>query len=380
MTIRIIHLTTFLQGGAGKVIIDLIDSQLKAGYEVECFSNKTCYPGYLSYPEYERALERMGVRHVKLEGLFKREHSLQVSASKQLAEYIGECRNTVIHSHAAIPSLLGLLLNETRETPVPVIQTMHGWGTNKSIAQSSQDIAILNRLNRVITVSEASRNFLLTQGVSPKRLTCIYNGIAPKNTFRSKDFQFGAKEHKQALKLVCVGSVCERKNQAMLVKAVERLINDGANIACYFFGELEGEYADQLLSYVKTHNLADCIRFKGAIEGVSDIIGQFDLMVLPSKAEGLPISLIEAFRERVLVLSSNIAECQELVTDKVNGLTFELASLDNLVAKLRYAMNLSDVQVKCMLASAYHRFEDGFALESMFLEYIALYEQVLAGK
>lgn len=49
---RILHMTTFLQGAAGRIILDLLLKQREAGHEVALVMNKKAERGYLSYPVY----------------------------------------------------------------------------------------------------------------------------------------------------------------------------------------------------------------------------------------------------------------------------------------------------------------------------------------
>ena len=44
--------TTFLHGGAGKVVCDLSCSLLNRGHKVFVFASKTTYPGYEHYEKY----------------------------------------------------------------------------------------------------------------------------------------------------------------------------------------------------------------------------------------------------------------------------------------------------------------------------------------
>lgn len=49
---RILHLTTFLQGGAGRVVTDLALEQQRAGHDVRVITSATGLNGYCNYDGY----------------------------------------------------------------------------------------------------------------------------------------------------------------------------------------------------------------------------------------------------------------------------------------------------------------------------------------
>ena len=53
---RILHLTTFLQGGAGRIIVELAREQQRQGHEVMVVASRRGAPGYGNYQEYLQTL------------------------------------------------------------------------------------------------------------------------------------------------------------------------------------------------------------------------------------------------------------------------------------------------------------------------------------
>ena len=51
----------------------------------------------------------------------------------------------------------------------------------------------------------------------------------------------------------------------------------------------------------------------GETENASSYIEHFDAVILPSKSEGMPITILEAFRAKVPVIASRIPENEELL-------------------------------------------------------------------
>lgn len=71
-----------------------------------------------------------------------------------------------------------------------------------------------------------------------------------------------------------------------------------------------------------------------ASDEVAGLLGEADMLVLPSFAEGLPVVLMEAMAARLPVVASRVAGVGELVEDGVNGLTHPAGDLATLTAQL----------------------------------------------
>ena len=59
-------------------------------------------------------------------------------------------------------------------------------------------------------------------------------------------------------------------------------------------GELDDALMNQMKEKVKSLGLEDSVQFLGVREDVADILQSFDLFLLPSLFEGLPVTMIEA--------------------------------------------------------------------------------------
>ncbi len=381
MTVKkhIIHITTFLQGGAGRVICDLACDQLRRGFNVSCICNDVSYPGYSSYPEFEDCLSGNGVAIHKISHLFKRDLSGIAKAGELVFRYIqDEDLPYMVHCHASVPSLVAMTARDLGACSFPIVQTMHGWGTNKSHEQECMDVEILSNVDLVVPVSESAKGLLKNKGVPEGKMVTIYNGIPePRvNIGLEEDFQLKRRLNENAFLILCLGTVCDRKNQVLLVEAVARLVALGIAVQCFFFGEDDSEYANVLKKKVELMGLSDSISFEGAVMHADRYLSLFDLLVLPTKSEGLPLSILEAFREKTLVAASNIPECRELVQDKKTGFLFDANSVESLTAVLAGVFNLEKRVEKGIIDLAFGQYENNFRNSVMLNKYSHLYSQL----
>ena len=102
-------------------------------------------------------------------------------------------------------------------------------------------------------------------------------------------------------------------------------------------------------------------------------LSQFTAIILTSRNEGLPISIIEAMREGLAIISTNISGIPELVENKHNGLL-----IDRSVEQLKEIFNNMDsYNWEDMGENSLKLFEDKFTLDRVFTEYCDIYDSLL---
>lgn len=376
--LNIAHVSTYLQGGAGRIIVSLIGRQIKQGNNVICILNRKAYPGYTNYKHYLEQLERIGCRVYMLDSLFKRNEKIYPTAAEDMACIIKEHKIDIAHCHASVPAHIASLARVRAGLSFPIIQTMHGWGENKTPEQERFDVEVMNNIEAVVAVSDSSRLLLERKGVGPSNITVIYNGVS--EVIRVPDCLDSEIEEfwgAAALKVLCIGTVCERKNQRLLVDAVISIRDSTDEIKVVFAGDDNSDYAVELKSDIK---FDEQFKFVGISDETPALMKEADLVVLPSLSEGLPITVIESFRDGVLVLASDIAENCELVENAKNGLTFFSSSLSDLSSMLLKVLNMSDNEKEILINSALKDYRDSFSIEKMSESYDRLYERfILSG-
>lgn len=375
---NILHITTFLQGGAGKIIVDLAISQKKSGHKVYVITTLSEEKDYCNYPNYIAELRHNDIECIKIDSSFKRDLYLNFNAVHKVTECIREFNIEIIHCHAAIPCMIGLLARQVFLEHIPILTTMHGWGLNKTVEQSRMDVHLLNCCDAVVSVSNSDGKLLISKNVDKNKLKTIYNGIEKtySDISLSIDIQKYLKQLKNNKLLIgCIGTVCDRKNQELLIKALNE-IQDDNDYHLMFFGE--GEGINRLEKFVVENNLQDKIIFFGGVERAFQYIKYFDFMCLPSKSEGFGLVIIEAFREMVPVIVSDIDVFKEIVEDGINGFMFKSNDRESLKNLLRKVKRMNKEYITTITDRAYKSFINNFTKDKMIEGYNNLYAQLLS--
>lgn len=81
----------------------------------------------------------------------------------------------------------------------------------------------------------------------------------------------------------------------------------------------DGPEQESLHRLVKELELADQVRFLGRIDRVEAVYAALDLLVLPSRSEGLPNVLLEGLRADVPVVATAVGAVPDVLTDPMAG-------------------------------------------------------------
>jgi sugar transferase (PEP-CTERM/EpsH1 system associated) len=220
-------------------------------------------------------------------------------------------------------------------------------------------------------------------GVPPARISQVYNGV-------DLDRFQGQRGDRQAIPgcpftdpaLFVVGTVGRMqtvKAQTLLARAFVRALElepslcDRLRLVMVGEGPLRAE-SQALLDAAGAGSLA---WLPGERDDVPDVMRGLDCFVLPSLAEGISNTILEAMACRLPVLATAVGGNVELVDDGVTGALVAGADLDALAAGL-VVMASDPARAAAMGVAGRARVEQHFSLRSMVGAYHGLYDKLLA--
>jgi glycosyltransferase involved in cell wall biosynthesis len=158
-----------------------------------------------------------------------------------------------------------------------------------------------------------------------------------------------------APRLVCVGRLCEQKGQLLLLEAVRRLLERGADVELVLAGD--GEMRATIEQTIARDALGKAVRITGWIDShqVREQILSARALVLPSFAEGLPVVLMEAMVLGRPVLTTYVAGIPELVRHGENGWLVPAGDVDALTEALAQAIAATPAELERMGAAGRRR-------------------------
>lgn len=154
-----------------------------------------------------------------------------------------------------------------------------------------------------------------------RKLSTIHIGIDADLYGRSPDPSFREK-YGIGKSTVIIGAVSRldepKKGIGVLLKAGRILKDKGADFKILIVGD--GDSKRRLLKLTDELGLNGSVIFLGFWKDLPDIIGKFDIFVLPSLSEGFPIVNLEAMASSLPVVSTEVGGVPEAVKTDVNGI------------------------------------------------------------
>lgn len=234
-------------------------------------------------------------------------------------------RIQVVHTHKYKEAILGGLAAKLAGIPV-VVKTVHGLtefpsGLAKYRVGLIQKIDLLlsrHLCNQVIAVSREIENKL--SGYYNGKLTFITNAVEPDVA----DIQLAEDAGLEKLALLkqqymligSIGRLVYVKGYDIFIEAAHLIIKSYPNVRFILVGE--GPELRKLVDLVDGFGMKDYFIFTGFTRNRLAYLAKFDLFLLSSRHEGVPVVLLEAMALKI-----------PIVATRVGGIPFVLDHLNN---------------------------------------------------
>lgn len=227
----------------------------------------------------------------------------------------------------------------------------------------------LENCDRIVFISEIAQNKFIGNHpeINPKKTTFFHNGID------DLPFKTVSPMNEYKYRLASTGSLTHRKGQYLIIEALNQmnptLLKD---IYLSIYGN--GEDYQELVHKVKEYGLQEHVDLPGSIPNllVHEKLLKSNIYILMSNTEGLPISILEAMRAGMGVISTNVAGIPEEV-DERNGILIN-PDLQELINVLN---NIDQYDWENMGKMSRLRFEEEYTFDVMRKNYADMFDSVL---
>lgn len=258
------------------------------------------------------------------------------------------------------------------------VATCHGWpGTSLTLkAYARLDRRILRSFSQIGTVSRNVHAHLQRAGVAPERMTTIPNGIDAEPYRQAFPAPGIRTNDPHAVVVGLVGRLSTEKGWTMLVQAALRVVATVPEARFVFVGE--GPQRRELELSIRELGLERNFHFAGKRKDMAEVYAAFDMVVLPSFDENMPMVILEAMAAAKPVIATNVGENPRVIVPGETGTLVQSRCADQLGEAI--------LQLSCNRALAVEmgkkgrqRVESTFSLGLLTERYLKLYEASLRG-
>ena len=345
----LIHEFPPIGGGGGPIARDLSLQWVKAGHRVRVVTARF---GDLPHRENIDGLDVVRLDCHRTES-FRAKMKAMIGYVTAASRYcLFDCKDfqpDLIHVHFAVPNGPAAMI-AAKKMKVPYVITAHlgdipGASPEKTKKwfQYIQPFTppIWKNAARVIAVSEFSRAMALKSYNVP--IDVIPNGIDYEK-IRNPEIV----KH-ETPKIVFAGRFVPQKNIAQIINTLEEVRD--LNWHATLIGD--GQDKEMLMALCEEKGLQDRIDFPGwkTPEEVIGIFHQSDILFMPSRSEGLPVTGIQGMASGLALLLSNAGGNPEIISEGVNGYIQDPDDTEAYANNLQLLLTDSDRLLKMRKAS-----------------------------
>lgn len=184
--------------------------------------------------------------------------------------------------------------------------------------------------------------------------------------------------------LVCsVGQAVYRKGWDILVQAFARVQEQVPQMRLLLVGAIAkkgvGEsdiYQKELFNLIDNLKIQDYVQLTGVRNDIGDILSAADIFAFPSRAEGLPLALVEAMAAGLPCIASSVGGVPEVINNNVNGLLVASEDIDAFAGGLKKLA--VDQMFRSKLSEKAPTSLEVFSLEYQTKNILKIYDELLA--
>ena len=303
----------------------------------------------------------------------------------KIAKVIKEARPDIVHTRnwAAIDGVIGARLAGVKN----IIHGEHGREASDPTGANLIRRKIRKGLNPLIsgfvTVSLDLKRWLIQDvGIPEKKVIQIINGVdtnkfAPQKNKKSLRGKFGFDA--DAFLIGTVGRLDPVKDHKTLINALADMITHSQNKKIKLMIAGSGPEEQGLRKMAAEIGVEEMICFLGERSDIPELMQSMDVFVLPSIAEGVSNTILEAMACGLPVVASRVGGNHELIDDGKTGFLFVAGDYRELAGRLSFYSGNHSVLIEHGTRGRI-RAEELFSLQMMIERYEKLYCSTFDGE
>jgi glycosyltransferase involved in cell wall biosynthesis len=354
-------LPSLATGGRDKFNLDLVERLTQRGYEISIATTLDSDNAWA--PEFTRFTA----------DVFHLPNFLRVADHPRFLAYLIASRrpDAVVISHSELGYLLLPYLRARCPEPAYVDYCHFEEEDWKSGGYPRLSVAMQSSLDIELVSSQYLKGWMVERGADPGRIDVVHTNVDVERWQRNDaarvrlraEWEIGDDEPL----MLFAARLCEQKQPQILVGVFAELNRRGVPFRAVIAGD--GQLREAVETSLRLERLTDRVRLLGSVRTAEmrDVMSACDLLLLPSRWEGIALSIFEAMAMGLVVVGADVGGQRELVTPEC-GILLPVADEETQIKQ--YADTLAtllrdDESRRAMGRRARERVRESFDLERM---------------
>ena len=344
---------SFELAGAEIMCENLIYGLTKLGHQVIAVS---------MYDKKTAITERLENKNIKIHYLGKKS-GFDISMFKKINNIFREETPDVVHTHLYVTKYV---FPVAKKLKVKVVHTFHTVAKeeNTKLTRILNKIYFRDRSALPVALSEKVQSTIVKEyGFKNSALPVIFNGIDLEKCKIKNDYSYN-----ENFKILHIGRFQNVKNHRDLVKAFSIFNQKHPKTQLYLIGD--GELRHEIENLTDQIGIKSAVIFLGLQSDVHKYISNMDIFVLPSKYEGVPMTLIEAMGTGMPIVATAVGG----VPDMLDETSAQLVSVDAVAIADAFERYYLNYELRKLHGQNALKLAERFSSLTMAKRYVEIYE------
>lgn len=278
-------------------------------------------------------------------------------------------RPEIVHTHMIGSDIVGSMAVRCAQGARPVLlSTQHDSYRRPGIYDAYRRVNA-RRLDAVVAVAPELADYCGDAlHVPPGRVHVIESGVDQER------FHGAVREPGPVPVFGALGSLIPVKGHETLVRAFARIHDQVPGTRLVIAGD--GPLLAELETLAQDLGAGDAVELRGRVSDVPAFLGDIDILVHPSRQEGLPLAVLEAMSAGKAVIASDLPALRRVLDDGAAGVLVPPGDDAALSGAMR-ALVEDRTALGHLQTAALDRVYTRYTLQRMAAEYAALYRELL---
>jgi glycosyltransferase involved in cell wall biosynthesis len=234
-------------------------------------------------------------------------------------------------------------------------------------------------VKKIICVSNATKEVTILGVERPERVEVVYDSI--DLSFLKKHTLYNLKNKLKIASedrvIINIANHYDAKDINMLPKAANELINvlGVKNVHFLQIGR-QTKFTEEFLGLIEKFGLKSNFTYLNFLEDASYYLSEFEIYLMTSKSEGIPLTLHEAFAKEIPVVTTTAGGISELIKHEINGLSTDIGNYKVLAALCKKILDNKELSQKLTL-NGIQTLKNHFNPEIMARKTLNVYKEVI---
>lgn len=237
----------------------------------------------------------------------------------------------------------------------------------------SYDKKISKEATELVTVSNFTKNRILSNSYITRKMTVIYNGLPESSSLSSEEKKGKIHLDTSKYNILMLGNFQENKGQLQFIEAAKLMKQKNECIEFTFIGNVyDRTYYKQCIENIKKYKLENCTKILHGINNAAEYMDMFDVIAVPSMYdESFGLISVEAMSKAVPVVAFACGGIPEVLIDGTDGYIVPVGDSTCMAGKILELLNNEKLKNQ-MGQNGRADYIKRFSVDAMGAQYFAL--------